>query len=1087
MINRKETLQAANYKRLPMKRKVLLLCFMSAVFSVCGQSFDFEKLKSPPAECRPQLWWHWMNGNITKEGIRKDLLWMDSVGIGGIHIFDVGLNMPQIVEKRLGCFTPEWNDAFAFALRIADSLSLKVAMVSSPGWSATGGPWVSREDAMKTLNWKEMLLEGGKKYKGPLPEPNTVAGKYLTHLLLKNEPDKYRFYQDLFVYAVRMPEADRSMEELNVRASASDASDLQALFDDDLATRCVVRPDASGRAWILFEFAQPQTIKAIMQGYDDDRRDRSGRRWEYSMDGEHFHTITDTCPRCGIPYLTFNIPPTSARYLRVSANQQAESLDYNEVKFYTTNRVHFDTEKAGFFSEAGFSERYPTQADADAVAREDILDITSRYHNGVLKWKVPEGRWRIYRVGYTLRGRQNNPASPEATGLEVNKLDKGAITRYYRNYFARMDSASPHCIGSTIKYLMVDSYEAGSQTWTDSMAVEFERRRGYSLMSWMPALFGIVVESPEKTERFLQDWRQTFGELFAENHYWYVDSLCAEYGLQTFVESHEHDRKVPADGMDMKVKASVPMGAFWVEKNAALESAHQADLMESASVAHLFGQNVNAAESFSVNGMHKSDGKTQSAYAFCPENLKPYADGAMACGLNQFVIHNSSHQPVDDKVPGLGLGVFGQWFHRHETWAYQAKPWMDYLARSSYLLRQGRFVADFALLYGESTNLTALYLKKNPPLMAGYAYDFVSANIFIHSLKMEGNALVAPSGMRYTALLIEPEVKYMSIDVLRKLSEAVCAGLLVAGTAPEGCLNLKYDSLEFRYLVDEIWHRGRANVVAVTEFERELQKRREKQVVFENPDEHLRFVHRQLEDADLFWVANLSPTAREAEVSFNVYGKKPLLLHVEDGSVETPAYTMKDGRTSVTLSFKPHDAFFVLFEQQTEQLAAVSPQQEVRPWLKIKGPWALYFQKGRGAPDTTVFDTLYSYTLSAETGVRYFSGTATYQKQFDLEYFDNRQPYWLDLGSVKNIARVRLNGRDLGIVWKPPFRMDVTGALQKGVNTLEIEVTNLWPNRIIGDQQPGVKEKITYTACPFYTADAPLLESGLLGPVQLMR
>lgn len=1063
---------------------VFLLGIIPAIYS---QSSIIEEFRNPSKEAQPQVWWHWMNGNITKDGVRKDILWMHRIGISGFHIFDAGLNLPQIVEHRLSFCSPEWNEVFDYALHLADSLNMTVAITSSPGWSATGGPWVTYADAMKTLNWKEMVIQGGKKYKGPLPEPNTVAGKYLTHVLNKGQPDKFRFYQDLFVYAVKMSDNDIPMKELEIKSKASDGSDVSALFDDDLATRCDVNPDASGIAWVLFEFSQPRTIKAIMQGYDDDRKDRSARRWEYSDDGIHFHSLMDSCPKCYIPFLTFNVPTTTAKYLRISTKKSGEKLDCNELKFYTVNRVQFDTEKAGFFSDALLGEKYPTQETEDVVAPQDIIDITSFYKNGILEWKAPKGRWKIYRIGYTLRGRQNNPASPEATGLEVDKLNKEAIARYYQNYFNLMNKASNQCIGNQVKYLMIDSYEAGAQTWTDNMEEEFQKRRGYSMRPWLPALFGQIVESADKTDRFLQDWRLTFGEMFAEYHYQYVDSLCAEYGLKTYVESQECDRKVPSDGMDMKITSAVPMGAFWVDKESSLAANHEADIRESASVAHIFGQNVNAAESFTVHGMRKFDGGKQTAYACTPGNLKLYADYAMSCGLNQFVIHNSSHQPVDDKVPGLGLGVYGQWFHRHETWAEQAKPWMDYLARSSSLLQQGTFVADFAVLYSETTNLTALYMQKYPPVFDGRSYDFVSANILIQSLKIDGNELVAPSGIRYKALWIEPETYYMSLAVLKKLAECARAGILIAGNEPTACLNLKYNADEFNQLIQEIWHSNRLNVIAHTDFESRLNQLCEKQVEWKNQHENLRFVHRHLEQGELFWVANLSDKPCTVEMTFAISGKKPQILHPASGQIENVSYRIENGRTTVSFHFNQYDAQFILFETNTDSISAIYPTRKYQDYVAIEGPWIINFQENRGAPEQTVFAKLQSWTENENDGVRYFSGTAIYHNKFIMDKdFNTGRSYLLELGKVKNIARVIVNGQEVGVLWEKPFQADVSKFLRQGENTLEIHVTNSWPNRMIGDLQPDAKEKYTYCSYPFFKKDSPLLESGLFGPVKIL-
>ena len=290
----------------------------------------------------------------------------------------------------------------------------------------------------------------------------------------------------------------------------------------------------------------------------------------------------------------------------------------------------------------------------------------------MLTWKAPKGRWRIMRFGYGLTGKTNHPASPEATGLEVDKIDPVAIRDYYKNYLQTYVDASKGLMGNRgITYLLNDSYEAGAQTWTGKMVEEA--------------------------------WRAN-----------------------------------ATDGMDCKRSADIPMSAIWMRYKQGLVTVpqHESDIRESASVAHIYGQNVAAAESFT------SDGFRDGAFVYTPAVLKPTADAAMASGLNLFVIHTSPHQPVDDKVPGIGLGLWGQWFDRNETWASQAGAWTDYLARSCYLLRQGKFVADVAYYYGEDSNVTARYQTRMPKFPNTYNYDFVSPSIVKDVLKVDNGQLV---------------------------------------------------------------------------------------------------------------------------------------------------------------------------------------------------------------------------------------------------------------------------------------------------------------------------------------------------------
>ena len=301
-----------------------------------------------------------------------------------------------------------------------------------------------------------------------------------------------------------------------------------------------------------------------------------------------------------------------------------------------------------------------------------------------------------------------------------------------------------------IQYILSDSYEAEEMTWTPSLAEEFKARCGYDLFPWLPVLTGEIVRSSEESERFLFDWRGTIGELFAAN-YDRINDIVKEYGMKgRYTESHENDRVFVGDGMDVKMTAAVPMSAFWIPGTgggSTLEMA-QADIRESASVAHVYGQNIAAAESFTAAGL------SGNAWSYYPGNLKFMADMALYSGVTRFVIHESAHQPSDAHKPGLGLMFFGQWFNRHDTWAPYARYWADYLARSCYMLQQGRYVADILWYYGEDTNIAGIYGHELPAIPEGYSFDFINPYGVKNLLSVKDGSIVTPSGMEYKVLVL---------------------------------------------------------------------------------------------------------------------------------------------------------------------------------------------------------------------------------------------------------------------------------------------------------------------------------------------
>lgn len=1069
--------------------KKILLFFLSMSLASHATGAQTDSLH----EYRPRVWWHWMNGNITHEGIRKDIEWMDKSGIAGFHLFDAGCEAPQIVDERLVYMSEGWKREFNFALDLADSLGMEVTITSSPGWSITGGPWVSKDDAMKKLVWSETVIQGGRSYRDSLPQPPQTCGFYQNLLQYPNDPHRYDFYQDVAVIAVKIPDTDLTMAQMGAILSTSDCTDPSVLIDGQLTGTLEIAPgnpapdnSTDGYAWVQISFDRPRTIKAYMESIDYSERRNQARRLEYSIDGKYFIPIISRDPESPTHVCIYDIPPTTARFFRFISNIPGKKLKYSELALFGVTKVNAATEKAGFFASRTLRDFYPTPPTYDAVS--EVIDLSSRYKGGVLDWKIPAGRWRIYRFGYNLTGKRNGPATPEATGLEVDKLDKEAVMRYYRNYFKMYDEASGGRLGSTISHLMIDSYEARCQNWTAHMPDIFESRRGYSLLRWLPALAGEVLESADRTERFLNDWRRTIEELMAEAHYDAADVVLDEYGMKRHSEAHEYSRVYNADGMDVRKNADVPMAAFWMREFYSSYPCEEADMREAASVAHIYGQNVVGSESFTTNGEDPDGYGRRRAWTHHPGNLKSAADAAMASGLTRFIIHSCVHQPVEDRFPGLTLGKHGMAFNRHNTWADEARPWTDYLSRSSRLLSQGIFAADVAVYYSETTNAVARFNYERPLVPEGHAYDFVNRTMIADGiLKLEGDHLVTDSGMSYRILVLDREVKYMSLPVLRRIAEFAKAGVVIVGERPCSCFGLGDSEAEFNALVEDIWGCGRFNVLHPSQMERALPAMMiAPDVSFLNPTgADIRFVHRHLEDGELYWIANINPEYRTLDVSFNVHGLKPHIYHADTDSWEEAAYRMEEGRTVVTLILVPDDAQFVLFEGSTSIISNSVPNESYRAVAVLGTDWKVSFQKGRGAPESLTLDKLSRLDESDVLGVKYFSGTASYRCSFEFYPLDGTSGYRLDLGEVHDMAHVFLNGKDMGLVWKEPYAVDITDAVVPGSNQLEIRVTNTWHNRIIGDLQPDAGEKVTYTSYKFYEADSPLRESGLVGPVQI--
>lgn len=1128
-----------------------------------------KSFQTPPKDARPQVWWHWMDGNVSKEGIRKDIEWMKRNGIGGFHQFDAGgVNMPRAAKVKLPYLSDGWKDAFRFALNLADSLDMDVTIASAPGWSSTGGTWVKPEDAIKKLEWRSIDTRGGK-ISVQLPDLYNVVGPYQDYHTdndrIKIEP----YGKDLYVLAVRLPYSDKSMNALGAQVSKSEST-------------------------ISVEFRKPQTIKSLtLKTMAMGDRPRTGKPecrniLECSDDGLKWRKVCDIEPTV-LPYLTVNVPPTCAQFFRVKG-EKLESLE-----LFTVMKINHSQELGGFGIIHDFW-KYHTPYSKDAIRTSDIIDLTGKMTaDGKLECSLPAGRWRIYRFGWSITGKINHPASPEATGLEVDKLDPDAWMRYFRTYLDLYKDAADGMLGEKgIRYLLVDSYEAGAYTWTPKLAKEFKARRGYDLLPWLPVLAGEIIGSSQMSERFLWDWRRTLGELFCEN-YDRINEIVNEYDLAgRYTESHEASRAYTGDGMDPKIKATIPMAAFWMENTPTGSAVPSAicDIRESASVSHIYGQRLVAAESFSVNG---DEGR---AYTYCPENMKYIADVGLSAGVNRFVIHESASQPNDQYLPGLQLFRYGQWLHRNETWGEYAWVLTDYLARSSSMLQQGNSVADILLYYGEDLNITGLYggqaFSSLPQVPDGYNYDFANPTVLRSGIKVENRTLVAPSGARYRVLWLDRNCEVMSLDILKKIKEFADAGVIICGKEPKSCAGLKADDRAFASIVDDIWHSRRKNVFAkgledclrrsgiqpdfratVTSPVAEPVVRHSSPTIKatggsaghfdklsdrnmslsdqENaveapanaPDSYgdFKYVHRTLPDStQIYWVRNFSGKDSNVELSFRDGGKFAAIFNPENGDVTDADVN----RSTVSLPLLSADARFVVLSNRPQikvtidtvfvnttdtTMICTSDSTEVHPVdslvraghfdtsassaqrklsdqgislrdqqnsvaepveaatiQTVTSTWQVHFDQKNGGTADEEFPELVSWTRKENPIVKYFSGTAIYKTTvtIDSTQLATSARIFIDLGVVKNIADLSINGTPAGVLWKAPFRTaDIKPLLKEGDNLLEIKITNVWRNRMIGDVQPGEKHPVTAIR-RFYKSTDKLLPSGLLGPVRII-
>jgi hypothetical protein len=1091
-----------------------------------------KAFEDPPASARPLVWWHWMNGNITKEGIKLDLEWMHRVGIAGFQNFDGSMATPKVVDQRLVYMTPEWKDAFKYAITLSDELGLEAGIADSPGWSETGGPWVPAREAMKKYVWSELRIEGGKPFSGILPHPPSKTGAFQdlpvddSGNMMGTPFQAPDYYADSAVVAYKIPKTDVLIDSFHPLITSSSPIDLPLLSDGDLVrTTSLSLPEKAGdKAWIQYEFSEPQTIRAVtlVTGKKNFLESflppgtPSGRAIESSDDGKDFHVIADL-PFDGTTEHTISFSPVTAKYFRVtfaktkpSANPLADQgftgaakspteVQLSELILHPGARVNRFEEKAGF---KAMSDLYqfatPAFDQQDAISTSDVIDLTSKMHpDGTLEWTPPPGQWVVLRIGYSLLGIINHPASKEATGLEVDKLNSTYVRNYMDAYLANFrETVGAGMMGKRgIRTVVNDSWEAGTQNWTHNMIEEFTKRRGYDPHPWLPVLAGHIVESAQASDRFLWDLRKTIADLIADEHYGQVEASLKRLGIAHYGESHEGGRAFVADGMEVKKMDDVPMGAMWAVKPGVYKTDfdYNADDRESASVAHIYGQNFAAAESMTTCS-------TASAWAWSPATLKPIADMEFLNGINKVVIHESAHQPLTDKVPGMTLGPCGQWFNRNETWAEQAGPWVTYLARSSYMLQQGHSAADLIYFYGEDSNLTAIYQTSEPDIPAGYNFDYVNADALEHALRVApGGSITTPGGTSYRLLGLAPYSSHMSLPVLRAIHKLVKDGATIAGMKPVDDPSLADNQSEFQTLANELFgaghgvhHIGKGTVYAgSTVAEAFAAMHVLPDFSYSNSEKvgPLQFIHRNRDDGDIYFVDNRSDSPAHVDAVFRVTGRVPQLWRADTGKIAPVSYSIADGRTTVPLNLEPWGTVFVVFGSRAAEKSHTFREPVETKLAMVNGPWDLAFRPDRGEPSHATLDKLISWSDSADKGIKYFSGEGTYTTtiQAEASWLGKGATLWIDLGDVKNLAVVTVNGKELGTVWHAPYRIDVTSVLKPGANQISVNVINSWVNRLIGDQQPDATTKYTFATWKPYKATSPLLPSGLLGPVAVVR
>ena len=1090
---------------------------------------------NPPDSARPRTWWHWTFGNVTESGITKDLEWMKRSGIGGFQLVDVASGGGQVVEPRINFATEEWYHAVKHSAEEARRLGLEMSIFSCAGWSEAGGPWVTQPMAMKKLVWSETAAEGPAKFSAVLPSPPSNEGP-VRDSTAGSRPDAPHFYRDSAVIAYRTPQ-DAASQHPRITASSGPIN-AAPLLDDSLNTFVTIpAPKDGSPAWLQFEFAQPYTARALSLGVRG--RIPIGRILA-GDDGATFHPILDTPGPQGYHgafIRTFAFPATTARFFRIELDAAgltpaavihggpvvpANEFVVTEAIFFSDARVNRWEDKGAFGSLMDVYDVVPTPASPSSaeIGLNDVIDLTNNMQpDGAFHWDMPPGHWTILRMGYSLTGAKNRPSVPAGSGYEVDKLSADYVRQYFSGYVDPLAQHLGDLLGSTTHYMTMDSWEAGMQNWTGDMIAQFTQRRGYDPKPYLPVLAGHVVENADVSDRFLWDFRRTLADMYADQFYATMTEELHKRGMEDYSEASGVALEIPEDTLLNKSKVDIPMAEFWVH---ALhpESMYYVDVRGAASTAHVYGKPIVAAESFTGGGYES------------PFTLKKIADYWFTQGINRLVFHTSAQQPLDTPP---GNTMVGTHLNRNITWAEQAKPFMDYVARVSYMLQQGSFVADLAYLLPEGAPSTMPFwgsgLEPAPP--PGYDYDFINTDILLHHASVDPDRrLHLSSGATYRLLVLPPTTQ-MTPEVLRKLHELVAAGATIAGPRPAAS-----PSLVHYPTADEDVHSLAADLWADTDGVTKNQHSFGKGMVYTglalnetltrlhtepdfassgSPDNPPAWIHRHLPDADVYFVVNQSDLPSHVEARLRTTGQSVQLWRPMDDSIAdarfTPGAPVEDRSgnrqpglqpasylaqanfLTVPLELAAREALFIVVRGQVVRgqtpTSTPAPAITRNTLATLTGPWTLTFQPNLGAPAKVQLTKLASWTENSDPGIKFFSGTATYTTAFTASAQTLHQSgarLVLRLDDVRDIAAVKLNGKSVGATWAPPYEIDITGAIRPGENRLEIAVTNQWTNRILGDRNlppgqtilPGVPPPLRPGPVP------PPPESGLIGNVTLL-
>jgi hypothetical protein len=1074
-------------------------------------AFNEKVFMNPPDAVKPSIWWFWGESVTTSEGITKDLESLKRNGFGGVVVYE------QLFTDRPGAFdslSAEWLDCFRHAAAECARLGMVLEVNVSNGFVA-GGPWITPELGMQRLIFSEMTIDGGKSVTVQVPLPKI----------------RYNYYRDVAVLAWPARSGSEQAEPRPSVHSEPQGIDLGQLFDMEKGKHVAIRPGPDGACRIVLDYQEPFTARSLTYSMQPGSKalviaTQMPGNWsgdflgqgmkpilpigtlEASDDRANWQTICEL-PGLGFQHdgwrqHTVSFAAVTGRYFRLNLHDwnrlgvyKDQALMLGPVALSGQAKIDHWEAKSGNVVDFSNPDKTPAYSGDEVIDPDTIIDLTDKMDaRGVLNWKAPAGRYTVMRFGHTPTGGRTKHGRPNNMGLECDKLNAAAVKVQFDNYVGVLLRETRKVPGARLAGVNIDSAEHGSQNWTGDFAREFKRRRRYDLQRYLPVMAGLVVGSPEVSDKFLYDVRRTIADLMSDRYFGAFQDLCRAEGMTSMAQAPGIATCLPSDNIQAKGRADIPMGEFWMS-----QPLGTIDCKETSSAAHVYGLPIAAAEAFT--------GSRPDAH---PEMMKPFADAAMALGINRFVVLAFVHQPWDDRKPGVTQDRFYLPYQRHNTWWEMAGGFWDTLSRSCLMLRQGQPAADLLYHLGDDTPLKIATHRMRPVPPEGYDYDVCADEVLLSRVSVKDGRLVVPTrpaslndparqGASYRLLVLSGGDTITSAAATKILS-LVSDGATVLASRPwkqsPSLTDGPDGNAAVRASARRLWGsdtpqaKGSSKLGKGT-FYWGFEPAEVLKMMGIGPDvvfsrcqsaSDILWNHRRTEDEDIYLVASHLDHKQEVEASFRITGRVPELWFPQTGQIAQPGgWRVENGRTVVPLRLESYDSVFVVFRKNSSvKVAAV---ERVLSETEVAGPWQVHFSPGWGTPETMEFERLRSWTEVEAEGVRYYSGSAVYIKEIELPATGLNERIELELAEVHVIASARLNGQDLGTCWKGPWRFDLTQAANAGKNRLEITAANTWVNRLIADSGLEEKDRLTWATVNPYTPEDRLPESGLIGPVKI--